>query len=176
MAEVGKTRRRGVLFRPHPRGSQKLPGGARGDWWVSYCCADGHRHREKIGPKALAQQEHARRRIKVRTEEYCPSRAAAARVTVDWVLSAVIADYKANGRSALAEVERHQERLAAHFGPERDAATLTAGDIDAYAESRRKGGAAVATVNRELSCLRRGLRLAFQEGATCIYPACRRGG
>jgi integrase len=67
-------------------------------------------------------------------------------------------------------VERHKKRLAAHFGPDRDAATLTAGDIDAYAESRRGTGAAVATVNRELACLRRGLRLAFQKGRLASIP------
>ena len=69
MARHGK---RGVLFRPDPGGSQRLPGGLRGDWWVSYCCALGHRHREKVGPKSLALEEHATLRRKVRRDEYCP--------------------------------------------------------------------------------------------------------
>src|SRR4029453_14174593 len=65
-------KRRGVLFRRHPRGSQRLPGGIAGDWWVSYKCALGHRHREKIGPKSVAIQEHNRLRLRVRREDYCP--------------------------------------------------------------------------------------------------------
>ena len=38
------------------------------------------------------------------------------------------------------------------------------------AESRRKAGAAVGTVNRELSCLRRGLRLAHRKGRLQAMP------
>jgi len=91
-------------------------------------------------------------------------------VTIEWLLSAVVTDYKANGRRAVAEVDRYKARLAAYFGPDRDAATLSAGEIDVYVESRRKEGAAVGTVNRELSCLRRGLRLAHQKGRLQAVP------
>src|SRR5262245_59028607 len=65
-------KRRGVLFRPHPRGSQRLPGGILGDWWVSYKCRLGHRHREKVGPKGRAIEEHDQIRLRVRREGYCP--------------------------------------------------------------------------------------------------------
>ncbi len=65
-------KRRGVLFRPHPRGSQRLLGGILGDWWVSDKCALGHRHREKVGPKSLAIEEHHRLRLQVRRKDYCP--------------------------------------------------------------------------------------------------------
>ena len=91
-------------------------------------------------------------------------------MTIEWLLSAVVTDYKANGRRAVAEVDRYKARLAAYFGPDRDAATLSADEIDVYAESRRKEGAAVGTVNRELSCLRRGLRLAHQKGRLQAVP------
>jgi hypothetical protein len=50
------TNERGILFRVHPRGSQRHPDGRRGEWWISYVCAAGHRHREKIGPKGLARR------------------------------------------------------------------------------------------------------------------------
>jgi integrase len=67
------TKIRGVLWRKDPKGSQTQPGTkVKGDWWVSYMCALRHRHREKIGPKALAREEHAKRRVRVRTEGYCP--------------------------------------------------------------------------------------------------------
>src|SRR5262249_6613665 len=124
----------------------------------------------KIGPKSLARQEHTKRRYRVKIEGYCPQQAAQERITIADVLALVVADYKANGRRALGEVERHEKRLAAFFGPKRDAADLTTGDIDAYAAFRRQSGAAVATVNRELSCLRRGLRLARQRDRLDSVP------
>jgi integrase len=89
----------------------------------------------------------------------------------------VVADYEANGRRALGEIRRHRDRLVAYFGATRDAATLTSGDIDAYAEARRRAtddgrpSVAVATVNRELACLRRGLRLAYRKGRLAAIPA-----
>jgi integrase len=70
---------RGVLFRPHPNGTQRLPGGARGDYWVSYVYAVGHRHRDNVGPKGLAREEHGRLRTKVRREAYCPAAAKRSR-------------------------------------------------------------------------------------------------
>lgn len=64
---------RGVLWRANAKGSQTNPASKqRGDWWVSYVCALGHRHREKIGPKAVARDEHHRLRARVRREAYCP--------------------------------------------------------------------------------------------------------
>ena len=176
MAMTGKVR--GLLWRANPKGSQTNPTTKqRGDWWVSYCCGLGHRHREKVGPKSLARDEHERVRTRVRRERYCPARERAGRVTVASLLDAVVADYEANGRRAVGEIRRHRDRLVAHFGPTRDAATLTAGDIDAYGERRRRPtaeghpGAAVATVNRELACLRRGLRLAYRKGRLATIPA-----
>jgi integrase len=106
----------------------------------------------------------------VRQQGFCPKQAADTELSVSDVLAAVVDDYEVNGRSAVGEVRRHEKRLSVHFGPSRDAATLTAADIDAYAESRRKDGAAVATVNRELACLRRALRLAHQKGRLHSIP------
>jgi hypothetical protein len=73
--EEGETmNKRGILFRPHPRGTQREPGGQRGDWWVSFMCADGHRHCQKIGPKGVAREEHGRIRARVRREGYWPAK------------------------------------------------------------------------------------------------------
>jgi hypothetical protein len=107
MAVTAKVR--GVVWRANPNGSQTNPATkGRGDWWVSYFCAVRHHHREKVGPKALAREEHERLRTRVRRDNYCPKRAAVARVTVAEILAAVVADYEANGRSAVGEVERHR--------------------------------------------------------------------
>ncbi len=68
---------RGVLFRPNAKGTTHR-NGTRGDWWVSYLCALGHRHREKIGPYDVAKRTHSKRREQVR-QGYCPRLADEAR-------------------------------------------------------------------------------------------------
>jgi PleD family two-component response regulator len=75
-------------------------------------------------------QIHSERRLRVRTEADCPQQAAEARLTVADVLVLVVADYKTNSRRARSEVERHEARLSAHFGPKRAAAELKVGDVD----------------------------------------------
>jgi hypothetical protein len=74
-------------------------------------------------------QIHSERRLRVRTEADCPQQAAEARLTVADVLVLVVAD-KTNSRRARSEVERHEARLSAHFGPKRAAAELKVGDVD----------------------------------------------
>ena len=69
--------RRGVFWRPTPRGNQEVrqpgAGRVRGDWWIRWVCQAGHPpHREKIGHKSLAIQEVERRRTHVRLEGGCP--------------------------------------------------------------------------------------------------------
>jgi hypothetical protein len=51
----------------------------RGDWWIRWSCGLGHLHREKIGPKSVADTECERRRTQVRREGFCPRLAAPAR-------------------------------------------------------------------------------------------------
>ncbi len=65
-----RTKHRGVLFRPNAKGTTHR-NGTKGEWWVSYVCSLGHRHREKIGPYDLANRTHSRRREQVR-QGYCP--------------------------------------------------------------------------------------------------------
>jgi integrase len=63
---------RGVFWRNHPRGSQTLfDTKQRGDWWVCWKCRRGHRHREKIGPRALAKERYQQRRTQSRLEGFC---------------------------------------------------------------------------------------------------------
>jgi integrase len=164
----------GVYWRPRASGEEtvRLPNGERqrGAWWISWTCRDGHLHREPIGPKQLAIDTYQDRKARTRADGYCPRRAQADHMTIEDVLQAVVDDYTANGRRALGEVTRHKGRLARYFGATRDASELRPGEVDAYAAHRRKAGAAVATVNRELACLRRALRLAHRRGRLATVP------
>jgi integrase len=163
--------RRGVLWRPHPRGSQRLPGGARGDWWVSFVCADGHRHRLKIGAKGAAREEHGRLRARVRREGYCPDRERRARpMGLDDLVGLVVADYEINGKRSTARIEQARARLTGYFGAQTPALQITAIEIMKYTQARLNTGAAPATINRELAALRRGFRLARRAGRVADVP------
>jgi hypothetical protein len=63
LAASGK---RGVFWRANSRGSQELrqPGGgrARGDWWIQWYYALGHKHRESVGAKSVAEHAVTKRR------------------------------------------------------------------------------------------------------------------
>jgi integrase len=170
-AEATHGAQRGVRWRAHPRGSQRLPGGARGDWWVSIVCADGHRHRLKIGAKSAAREEHGRLRARIRREGWCPDRERRAKpLGLDAVLGLVVTDYALNGKRSTARIEQAKARLTAYFGVSTSAAAITPVEITKYTEARLETGAAPATVNRELACLRRGFRLARRAGRVPDVP------
>jgi hypothetical protein len=41
------------------------------DWWIRWTCHYGHEHREKIGAKSLAREVYQRRKVGVKTENFC---------------------------------------------------------------------------------------------------------
>src|SRR5262245_6310163 len=71
---VEKTR--GVFWLDHERGAQTHPDTKRigewwGEWWIVWKCRHGHRHREKVGPRALAKDRYLERRTQSRVEGFC---------------------------------------------------------------------------------------------------------
>lgn len=158
-----KGKERGILFRSHPRGSQRLTGGLRGDWWVSYCCGLGHRHREKIGPKSVARDEHASLRQRVRREGYCP-RVETTRRPILFEDAAREYQEWSDAHKRSAKTDGHWlARLKGVFaGKTLDEITPEAVERfkQALAEERTK-----ATVNRHLACLRHLYNRAIRRGA-----------
>lgn len=57
------------------RGVFLKPGKEAGVWWIRWWCNYGHRHEERIGPKALAEDMVEKRRVAVKTEDFCLTRA-----------------------------------------------------------------------------------------------------
>jgi integrase len=159
---------RGILFRPHPHGGQRLVGGLRGDWWVSYFCALDHRHREKIGPKAVARQEHDRLRLKVRREGYCPRVTKEAKpVLFEDAAQEYMAWSRAHKKSARTD-EFWIKRLKMVFAG-KTLTEITPQVVEAFklklAEERSK-----ATVNRHLALLRHLFNRAIRRGYTGKNP------
>ena len=79
------------------------------------------------------------------------------------------ANYEANKRRSLPNVERHIARLTVSFGGCR-MAEITTADLERHQAARLKAGASVATVNRELAAFRRMFRLAKRAGKLLDVP------
>jgi len=87
-----------------------------GVYWIRWACPHGHLHREKVGPKGLARQEYEKRKVRARTEGYCPRRVAAPKaVIVSEAVKDFLAYAQVNKRSH-ADDRRMAVRITADFG------------------------------------------------------------
>jgi integrase len=91
-------------------------------------------------------------------------------VTVQTLLGLVEKDYRVNGKRSLRTMLCAQKPVLRYFSAGRIATDLTAGDLKAYRDARLSENAQPATVNRELSCLRRGYSLARRDGLLDSAP------
>jgi integrase len=162
---------RGVYWRLHPGGSQVHPvTKKRGDWWIRWHCGFGHRHREKIGPRALARDEYAKRKLRVRAENYCPKRAATAPKPglFDDAIEEFLGYSKANKRS-YCEDKRLSTRLKAQFGGKL-LDDITSGEVERWKARLKELKLAEATVNRHLALLKSIFNLAIRSRKTRENP------
>jgi len=128
-----------------------------GVWWIRWTCSYGCDHRERIGPKAKARDEYQRRKVAVKTEDYCLTRAEEAKRRAKPTLFLDAADRylawaKQDRPRSYMFREKALKHLTAAFG-DKTLAEITRVDVEVYQNRRRDGGAAPATVNRERSVL-----------------------
>ncbi len=141
-----------------PRGVFERPLGS-GVWWVCYF-EHGRRHREKVGPRALALKVYQKRKTEIQERRFFPERLGRR----DALLAAVIDDYLARNRDKLRwfdHYERYGRTWKAAF-PGRTLASILPGDVERYVAERRRA-VAPATVNRELAFLRRVFNVAIED-------------
>ncbi|MDA2915540.1 site-specific integrase [Nitrospinae bacterium AH_259_B05_G02_I21] len=132
-------------------------------WWVKYS-QNGKPIRES---SRSARKSDAERLLKLREGAIAkgePLSLRVERVTVDELMDDVISDYEANGKS-VGRVRLSTRMLKRFFGGMR-ASSVTTAHVNAYITKRRgmttrRGGPpSDASINRELSLLKRGYRLA----------------
>jgi integrase len=82
----------------------------------------------------------------------------------------VLDDYRINRRRSLADVARHVRLHLAPFFHRRRMAAITPADIRRYIVRRQEEGARNATINRELSVLKRAFALAVAGGELPSQP------
>ena len=141
----------------------------RGWCYIKYY-ADGKPVYEATGTKNKAE---ARRMLQARLGQLAEGRftgPAADRVTFEELAEGLIADYKANARKTLQDVEiRIRKHLAPVFGG-RKAHQITSADVRTYSVQRQEQGASNGQINRELAALKRMFNIAFQEERIAKKP------
>jgi integrase len=93
----------------------------------------------------------------------------AARVTFEDMEQYILDDYKTNGKRSLDRVKISLENLREYFAGCR-AEALTTDKINVYKRERQAEGAANASINRDLSALKRMFNLAIQAGRLSHRP------
>lgn len=144
-------------------------------WWIAYV-RNGQQFCETARNKATgAKGTHADavRLLQLREGDVAkglPVSPEIGRMLFSDALQDVLRDQRANERRAVDSTERRIDlHLLPYFGSRR-IAEVTTTHVRAYVEHRREEGAVAATINRELSVIRRAFRLAHRAGNILAIP------
>jgi hypothetical protein len=137
-------------------------------WWIVY----------SVNGRRIAENAHTTSRpeavqlLKKKTGDAAAGKPVGPqldRTTLDDLLSMVEADYAANSRKSADRVKYAAASLRAFFGGNRKARDITADRITAFAAHRLEE-AKPASVNYEMTILRRGFRLGSKAGKVANRP------
>jgi site-specific recombinase XerD len=160
---TGRRVRDDAPMRPRGTGSLRLVDGIYHARYYSH----GRRHHEstKTGDRDKAEA-WLRKRVKLADlpQYVAPD---ARKVRFEKLADLIRLDYARKGNKS--RVEYRLKHLADAFGGW-PALRITTTAVEQYADERRKAGAAVATVNRDLAVLRRAFRLAVQKNVLPSMP------
>lgn len=131
-------------------------------WWISWCCPFGHRHREKVGPKGLAREEYQRRKVKARTESYCPRLAKPFPPMLFEDMAEKYLDWTRTNKRSYRSTKTALGHLIQTFKG-KGLGEIRPQDVEAY-KARRIAGVKPSTVNRELALIRHLYNTAIQWG------------
>ena len=123
-----------------------------GDWWIRYADQYGHIHREKVGPKSLAQKAYEKRKTQIREGDFFPKQVGHSRdMLFKDMAKLYLEDHsKVNKRSYPTDCHV-MVRLKQTFG-EKALSEITVQDVERF-KGRVAQEVSVATVNRHLALL-----------------------
>jgi integrase len=144
------------------------------DWWIRWACSLGHLHREKIGPKSLALTEYQKRKVLVKTQNFCLTQARAVQqaVTFEEAAQRYLEWAKRERPKSLTFRQFCLKPLRARFGSMRLDA-ITRAHVESYLATRRDEGVGPATTNRERSVLSHLFNRAIDWGLAQVNPVSR---
>jgi integrase len=138
-------------------------------WWIKYW-RDGRPYEES----SHSQKEGAAKRLlKLREgdiEHGVPITPQVGRLTFDDAAKDLVTDYTTNKRKSADHVQRRIDLALTPYFRGRRMVGITTADIRAFIAKRQEAGAANATINRELACLKRMFTLAVQAGRLMHKP------
>jgi len=154
---------------PRPRGTGSIYHQKGSSvWWVKYY-RHGKPYREstRTTDQRRAEQFLRQRLAEITTGNFSGPRAE--RIRVDELADALLRDYRINRRRSLQDAEaRWRLHLKPFFGNLR-AVDVSSDLVSRYVDARQREGAENATINRELSCMKRMYRMAQQTTPPQVY-------
>ncbi len=151
----------------HTRGVFERPAGSA-IWWVCYFDENGRKHREKIGPKALALKVYQKRKNEIQERRFFPERIRRKEV----LLADMIDDYLARKKGRMKNFvnwARYGRNWKTALG-ERTLRAILPGDVERCAARLRGKQLSDASVNRELTFLRCVFNVAIEDGMADTNP------
>ena len=126
-------------------------------WWIRWTCPQGHRHEEKVGPKAVAQSLVEKRRVAVKVDGFCltakrQAHTTGAPLTFRDVVTAYLA-WSARERPRSLTFRRSILTACLQAFGDLPASDITPQRLEQYLTTRQHAGATGATVNRDRSVL-----------------------
>ncbi len=149
-----------MITTKRPRGTGSLYKKVGNRFWQIKFHDHGIPRRESTGTEDLKMAErYLRRRLaEVETKTYTPPE----RVLVDDLVALVWADYLEQGSKSLDHTKKRWENHLRSFFERRQADEVTTELVRRYTQQRANQGAKPATINRELSILKRAFKLGQQ--------------
>jgi integrase len=132
-------------------------------WWIKFYPTPGGK--PKFESSKSANREDAEKLLRKRLGEVAVGKkhsAQADRIRMDALFDLVVADYREKGQRSIDDVK---SRLKLHLRPKLGslkAVELGTGDLSRYKAARQREGAGPATINRELSIIKRSFSLAAE--------------
>ncbi len=151
----------------------------RGDpaWWIRWGCNYGHDHQEKIGPKGLAKTEYQKRRVAVKTEDYCLTRDRERKLREKPTLfEDAVTQYLAWAKKERPRSYTFREHALNHLNAAfagKTLAEITRANVNTYQAHRGDERAAPGTVNRERAVLSHLFTRAIDAGLVQENPVTR---
>lgn len=137
--------------------------------WIKYF-RDGKPLRESAGTD---KESEAKRLLKLREGDVVrgvPITPKVGRVKLGELLDDVLTDYRVNKRRSLRDIEaRYRLHVLPFFG-QRRASNISTADLNRFIAQRQEAGASNATINRELTAMKRAFSLAVQAGKLLHKP------
>lgn len=141
-----------------------------GVWWVRWCDQFGRLHREKVGPKGLAKDVYAKRKLEVREGKFFPENLKRKReMLFKAFVTIYLEDHARPNKRSHRDDSYRAKRLLDAFG-DKALSEVSTQDVERF-KAKLTLEVSHATVNRYLTLLKTILNKAVQWGKTKANPA-----